>query len=47
MEVRIGDVACKAIYLGDILVWAIEDTGEYLNGKWVNSLAWDNEKTWE
>lgn len=47
MRVAIGDIQCKAIYLGDILIWAITETGEYLNGAWLDDLVWNDEELWK
>ena len=46
MNIAIGDLYCKSLYYGDILIWAITTSGdEYLNEKWIDSLTWyDNEK---
>ena len=47
MKVAIGDLYCKALYYGDILIWAITSSGdEYLNKIWVDSLIWRDEEKW-
>lgn len=47
MTVRAGDIECKALYYGTILLWSITDDGqEYLNGEWFDSLTWDDTETW-
>ena len=45
MNITVGDLYCKALYYGDILIWAITSSGdEYLNGEWLDSLTWDDNK---
>lgn len=47
MKVSAGDIQCKAIYYGEVLLWAITSDGEeYLNGTWDDSLVWDDNETW-
>ena len=46
MNIAVGDLYCKALYYGDILIWAITSSGEeYLNGTWIDSLTWDDNET--
>lgn len=48
MTVRAGNIECKAIYYGNILIWALTDdpNNEYLNGEWFDSLTWNDSETW-
>lgn len=47
MKIAIGDIQCKALYLGNILIWAITEEGDqYLNGEWIDSLVWEDAETW-
>ena len=47
MNIAVGALYCKALYYGDILIWAITSSGEeYLNGTWIDSLTWDDNETW-
>jgi hypothetical protein len=46
MRITIGDLECKALYFGDVLLWAITSEGEYLNGEWIDSLIWDDNEVW-
>ncbi len=47
MKIAVGNIYCKALYYGDILIWAITETGdEYLNDTWIDSLVWDDNKIW-
>lgn len=47
MTVRAGDIECKAIYYGKILIWALlDDNEQYLNGEWFENLVWDDLETW-
>lgn len=47
MNISKGDLQCKALYKGDILLWAIiNDNDEYLNGEWIDSLIWDDVELW-
>lgn len=49
MNISVGDIQCKALYLGDTLIWAIEIEGgeEYLNGTWKDALIWDDNEIWK
>lgn len=47
MKITVGDIYCKALYYGDILIWAITESGEeYLNETWFDSLNWQDEEKW-
>lgn len=47
MIVAKGDLYCKALYKGDILIWAITNEGdEFLNGEWLDSLVWEDNEIW-
>lgn len=48
MNIAVGDIQCKALYLGDTLIWAIDEGGEeYLNGTWKDALIWDDNEIWK
>lgn len=47
MNIAVGDIQCKALYLGDTLIWAIEVGEEYLNGTWKDALIWDDNEIWK
>lgn len=47
MNIAIGDLYCKALYYGDVLIWAITESGDvYLNEYWVDSLIWNDKEKW-
>ena len=46
MRVTNGDLECKAIYKGDLLLWAITENSEGLSDVWDDELLWDDEQIW-
>lgn len=47
MKARLGDIECKAIYQGDVLLWAITEGGEIIDDKlWHEASTWEENSIW-